>query len=165
MPREWPLPSPPQGHSGFPRLLSLLYPSLQHRLNLQVSSNVYSWSPWINSRVLLGLKRSKKNGKDKGFSEDWVHYQMQSYPPGPQASLQEWRSVRATAHYRCPTEETKKLWRKLVLVLKKEPGVKDSVFKSFLKSKTDLNITYNTPPKASRGLLVCSPDPRALPPF
>lgn len=80
-----------------------------NRLNLQVSSNVYSRSPWINSRVLLGLKRSKKNGKDKGFSEDWVHYQMQSYPPGPQASLQEWRSVRATAHYRCPTEETKKL--------------------------------------------------------
>lgn len=42
----------------------------------------------------------KKNGKDKGLSEDWVHYQMQSYPPGPQASLQEWRSVRATAHDR-----------------------------------------------------------------
>lgn len=55
--------------------------------------------------------KEKKNGKDKGFSvyENWAHYQMQSYPPGPQASLQEWRSVRATAHYRCTTEETKKL--------------------------------------------------------
>lgn len=85
---------------------------------------------------------------------------MQSYPPGPQASLQEWRSVRATAHYRCPTEETKKLWRKLALVPKNESGVKDSVFKRFLKSKTDFNITYNTSPKASRGLLGMLPRPK-----
>lgn len=62
------------------RLSSALYPSLQHRLNLQVPSNDYLWSPQIDSRILLCLKRSKKNGKDKGFSvyEDWVHYQMQS---------------------------------------------------------------------------------------
>lgn len=57
-----------------------LYPCLHHTHNLHISSNVYSWSSQINSRVLLGLKRSRKNGKDKGLSvyEDWVHYQIQS---------------------------------------------------------------------------------------
>lgn len=80
VPGAWPLPNSPQGRSGFRRPSSPLDPSPQHRLDLQVSSNVYSWSPQIKSTALWGLKRTKKNGKNKGLSvyEDWVCHQMQS---------------------------------------------------------------------------------------
>lgn len=59
-----PLPSPPQGCPGSRGPLSLLNPSLQQRLNLQVAPNVYSWSLQINSRFLLVFREIRRMVED-----------------------------------------------------------------------------------------------------